>query len=346
MTNFFPPRIEDDEELERLLSEPSDAAVEAMRRVGGDVMLLGVGGKMGLSLAQMARRASDVAETDRRIIGVSRFSDPAVEQALNECGVDTLRGDLLAAEFIDSLPDAPNVIHMAGMKFGTSDRPSATWAANVYMPTLVCRRFVGSRIVAFSTGNVYPLVPVESGGSKETDPCAPVGEYAVTALGRERMFEHFSETLGIPVVLLRLNYAVEMRYGVLVDIARRVWTGKEIDVGMGFVNVIWQGDACAMTLAALADAASPPLVINVAGTEMLSVRDVAEEFGKLLDRPVRCRGKEGDTALLSDGHLGHERYGSPRVDAAQLLQWIAEWVRRGGRTLDRPTHFEVRNGGF
>jgi nucleoside-diphosphate-sugar epimerase len=346
MTNALPERIEDEDELERLLSEPSDAAVEALRRVPGDVMLLGVGGKMGLSLAQMARRAADVAETDRRIVGVSRFSDPAVERALNECGVETIRGDLLDSEFVDALPDAPNVIHMTGMKFGTSGRPSATWATNVYMPTLVCRRFARSRIVAFSTGNVYPLVPIESGGSKETHPCAPVGEYAMTALGRERMFEHFSHTRGIPVALVRLNYAVEMRYGVLVDVAQRVWTGKEIDVGMGFVNVIWQGDACAMTLAALADAATPPRVINVAGAEILSVRDVAEEFGRLLDKPARCSGTEGDTALLSDGHFGHERYGSPRVDAAQLMRWIAEWVRHGGRTLERPTHFEVRDGGF
>lgn len=346
MTNSLPPRIEDEEELERLLSEPTDAAVEAMQRIPGDVMLLGVGGKMGLSLAQMARRASDAAETDRRIIGVSRFSDPAVERALNECGVETIRGDLLDARFVEALPDAPNVIHMTGMKFGTRGRPSATWATNVYMPALICRRFAGSRIVAFSTGNVYPLVPVESGGSKETDPCLPVGEYAMTALGRERMFEHFSHTLGVPVAVIRLNYAVEMRYGVLVDIARKVWDGKEIDVSMGFVNVIWQGDACAMTLAALADPASPPLVINVAGAEILSVRDVAEEFGRLLDRPAQFRGKEGDTALLSDGHLGHARYGSPRVDAVQLMQWIANWVRRGGRTLERPTHFEVRDGRF
>jgi nucleoside-diphosphate-sugar epimerase len=346
MDAFLPSIVENEEHLDGLLSDPSEAAIESLRQTKGDILLLGVGGKMGLSLATMARRAADLAGAACRVIGVSRFSDASVQQQLNKVGVETIRGDLLDAQFVNSLPDAANIVHMTGMKFGTSARPSATWATNVLMPSLVCTRFRNSRIVAFSTGNVYPLVPLESGGSKETDPCGPIGEYAMTALGRERIFEHFSHTLAMPISMIRLNYAVEMRYGVLVDIAQHVWNETEIDVSMGFVNVIWQGDACAMSLAALQHASSPPFIVNVCGSEFLSVRDVADEFGRLMDKPTRCVGKEADTALLSDGALAFERYGRPRVSVERLMQWITEWVRNGGRTLGKPTHFQVRSGSF
>ncbi len=346
MDEFLPSVVENEEHLEQLLSEPSEAAAESLRKIDGDILLLGVGGKMGLSLARMARRTADAVGRRRRVIGVSRFSDSAIERRLNDAGVETIRGDLLEQQFVKSLPDAANVIYMTGTKFGTAQRPSATWATNVLMPAVVCNRFHGSRMVAFSTGNVYPLVPLESGGSKESDPCVPVGEYAMTALGRERIFEHFSEKLAIPISLIRLNYAVEMRYGVLVDIAQQVWHESEIDVSMGFVNIIWQGDACAMSLAALQDAESPPKIVNVCGPELLSVRDVAEEFGQLMGRPVRCFGQEGETALLSDGRSGYERYGRPRVSLERLMQWIVGWIRSGGRTLGKPTHFQVRTGSF
>jgi nucleoside-diphosphate-sugar epimerase len=247
---------------------------------------------------------------------------------------------------LDSLPAAPNVIHLAVMKFGASSSPAMTWAMNVHLPAMVCRRFHSSRVASFSTGNVYPLVPIDSGGSCETDPTGPVGEYAMTALGRERMFAHFSEQFGTPTTLVRLNYAAELRYGVLLDIAQHVFAEEEIDLSMGYANVIWQGDANAMTLASLADAAHPPLVINVAGPELVSVREMAQRFGQLFDKTPRLTGTEAPTALLSDGSKGHEMYGRPRVSVEQLTQWIAGWVRRGGRTLGKPTHFDVRDGRF
>jgi nucleoside-diphosphate-sugar epimerase len=293
-------------------------------------MLLGVAGKMGPTLARMARRASDTAGTARRVIGVSRFSTPGSEEALQAHGIETIRGDLLDESFLAALPDAANVIHMAVMKFGATGNPAMTWAMNVHLPAMICRRFRRSRIVAFSTGNVYPLVPIDSGGSRETDPVGPVGEYAMTALGRERMFDHFSQSLGIPVSLVRLNYAVEMRYGVLVDIGRKVLADEEIDLSMGHANVIWQGDANAMTLAALADASAPPFIVNVAGPELVSVRETAERFGRLLDKTPRLTGTEAPNALLSNGTKGYERYGRPRVSCEQLVHWIAQWIQAGG----------------
>ena len=342
----LPETIDDESRLEELLSEPTEAVVRALGAVEGDVMLLGVAGKMGPTLARMARRASQAAGVQRRIIGVSRFSAPGARQALEACGIETIKGDLLDEAFLADLPEVANVIYMAGMKFGATEDPAMTWAMNVYLPALICRKFRNSRIVALSTGNVYPPVTVESGGSKETDPTDPLGEYAMTALGRERMFEYFSRTLNIPVAIIRLNYAVEMRYGVLVDIARKVFAGRAVDLATGYVNVIWQGDANAMVLAALADTACPPFVVNVAGPEILSVRQTAETFGRLFDKPPQFSGTEAATALLNNGSQGHERYGRPRVDDDRMIRWIAHWVRSGGPTLAKPTHYDVRNGKF
>jgi len=342
----LPATIHDVPQLEELLSEPSEQAIESMRRLDGDLLLLGVAGKMGPTLARMARRASDAAGIPRRVIGVSRFSSPGSQAELESHGVETLRGDLLDEAFLQKLPDAANVIFMTGMKFGASEEASLTWAMNVYLPTLVCRRFAGSRILAFSTGNVYPLVPIDSGGSKEIGPLAPVGEYAMTALGRERMFDYFSRKLSIPTTLLRLNYAVEMRYGVLVDIARQVWSDSPIDLSMGYANVIWQRDANAMALAALADADSPPTVVNCAGPELISVRAAAETFGRLLNKTPRFTGEEQPTALLNNGSQGHARYGRPSVPAATLIEWIADWIAAGKPLLDKPTHFQTRDGKF
>jgi nucleoside-diphosphate-sugar epimerase len=342
----LPDEIHDEQQLEDLLSAPTGAAIDAMGRVEGDIMLLGVAGKMGPTLARMARRASDAAGVKRRIIGVSRFSTPGLEVTLQAYDIETIRGDLLDESFLDGLPEIPNLIHLAVMKFGASNSPAMTWAMNVHLPAMVCRRFRGSRIASFSTGNVYPLVPINSGGSRETNLPGPVGEYAMTALGRERMFAYFSERYKIPTTLVRLNYAAELRYGVPLDIAQRVFSEQEIDLSMGYANLIWQGDANAMTLASLADAASPPFVINVAGPELVSVREMAQRFGQLLDKTPRLTGTEAPTALLSDGSKGHELYGRPRVTVEQLTRWIAGWVRRGGRTLGKPTHFEVRDGKF
>ncbi len=342
----LPEEIQDAETLEELLSRPTPAAVRAMGRIEGDLLVLGVAGKMGPTLARMARRASEAAGVPRRILGVSRFSQPECRAALEAHQIETIQGDLLERQFVDSLPDIPNVIFMAGIKFGTQGNEGRTWAMNVYLPALVCEKFRRSRIVAFSTGNVYGLVPVESTGSVETDPLRPCGEYAMSCLGRERIFEHFSRLYGTPTALVRLNYAVEMRYGVLVDLAQQVYDGQIVDLSMGFVNVIWQGEAIALTLSALPDAESPPLVLNVAGPERLSVRAVCEEFGRILDKPVRFRGQEAPDALLSNGQEAYRRYGPSQVSVRQMSGWIAQWIRRGGARLGKPTHFESRNGAF
>ncbi len=343
---MFPEVIHNVEELEELLSRPSQAAIRALGQVDGDILILGAAGKMGPTLARMARRASDAAGVRRRVWGVSRFSSGEARRELESHGVETIQGDLLESEIVDSLPDAPNVIFMAGTKFGTTGNEPLTWAANTWLPSLVSRRFAASRIVAFSTGNVYGTVPVASSGSRESDPLRPCGEYAMSCLGRERMFEYFSRTQGTRIALVRLNYAVETRYGVLVDLAQKVYDGVTIDLAMGHVNVIWQGDASAMTLAALADAANPPWVVNVAGPEMLSVREVCQQFGRLFGKPVRLTGCEAGDALLNNGEMAHRRYGPPQVSVEKLMRWIAHWVAAGGPTLNKPTHFEEREGKF
>jgi nucleoside-diphosphate-sugar epimerase len=309
-------------------------------------MLLGVGGKMGPTLARMARRALETVGKSNRVIGVSRFSDPEQEQQLHEHGVETIRCDLLDPDQLEQLPDVPNVVFMTGQKFGSTGQEARTWAMNCFLPAMVCRKYRRSRIVAFSTGNVYGLTPVALSGSLETDPLQPVGDYAMSCLGRERMFEHFSRTLSIPTAILRLNYSTEMRYGVLVDLALKVQADQPIDLSMGHLNAIWQADANAMTLQAFDHVSSPPFIVNVAGPELLSVRRIAEEFGRLLDRPATFCNSEAADALLSNGQLGHRLFGYPRVGPQQMIHWIADWVRSGGELLGKPTHFESRDGKF
>lgn len=340
----LPPNIESVAQLEELLSEPTDAVIETLAQLDGDLLLLGVGGKMGPTLARMARRAFDAAGVRRRVLGVARFSNDSLPAQLQEQGIEAIRCDLLDPAQLERLPDVPNVVYLAGMKFGATHQEALTWAMNAYLPGMVSRKFAHSRIVAFSTGNVYGLSPAHLGGARESDPLQPLGDYAMSCVGRERIFEYFSRALGIPMVLLRLNYATEMRYGVLVDIARHVLAGEEIDVTMGCLNAIWQADANAMALRALAHAASPPLVLNIAGPELLSVRRIAEEFGRLLDKPIRIRGVEARDALISNGQQAQFLFGHPRVGVRQMLRWIADWVRRGGANLGKPTHFEVRDG--
>jgi nucleoside-diphosphate-sugar epimerase len=342
----WPSSIADDAQLDDLLSTPSPEAIETMRHLDGDLVVLGVAGKMGPTLARMARRASDAAGVTRRVIGVSRFSEPAHEEALQAHGVETIRCDLLDEAAVARLPDAPLVVYMAGRKFGSTGLESLTWAMNTWLPAVVCRRYAGSRIAAFSTGNVYGLSPVGRGGSTESDAVAPVGEYAMSCLGRERMFEHVSRSAGTRVSLLRLNYATEMRYGLLVDLARKVAAGTPIDLSMGHANVIWQGDANAMSLVALAYAASPPYVVNIAGPDELSVREVCVALGARLGRPVTFTGTEAGDALLSNGARGWSDLGQPQVGLAQLIDWTADWVSRGGASLGKPTHFESRDGRF
>lgn len=341
-----PAPITDVAQLDDRLSEPTPGVIDVLGKLEGDILFLGVGGKMGPTLARMARRASDAAGVRRRVLGASRFSEPGLETSLQAHGIETLPCDLLDPAQLERLPDAANVVFMTGMKFGSTGQEALTWAMNAYLPGLVCQRFRTSRIVAFSTGNVYGLTPVALGGSLETDPLRPLGDYSMSCVGRERIFEHFSRTLGIPLVLLRLNYATELRYGVLVDLARRVHAGEVIDVTMGHLNALWQGDANAMSLEAFALAQTPPRVLNLAGPELLSVRRLAEQFGALLGRPVTFRGAEAADAYLSNGQLGHQLFGYPRVSVGQMVEWIADWVRRGGASLGKPTHFEVRDGNF
>jgi nucleoside-diphosphate-sugar epimerase len=343
---MYPKLIKSVEQLEDLLSEPSQAAIEAMKRLDGDVLLLGVGGKMGPSLSRMVKRASDQAGNRRRVIGVSRFSSPGLKEQLNSQGVETISCDLMNQVDVDGLPDVPNVVYMAGMKFGSTGNESLTWMMNVHVPAMVCRRFARSKIVAFSSGNVYGYSPVSRGGSVESDPLRPVGEYAMTAVGRERMFEHFSRAQGTPTVLLRLNYANELRYGTLVDLANCVWNEQPIDVAMGYFNAIWQGDANAMALASFDHLTSPPRVLNIAGPEILSVRQVAEDFSRRLGKHVTLRGKEANDALLSNSAEAQQLFRRPRVGSEQMIEWIAHWVRSGGASLGKPTHFENRAGDF
>ncbi len=344
MTPFEP--IADTPTLEDKLSEPTPEVVETLRRHPGDLLLLGVAGKMGPSLARMARRAADLAGTSRRIIGVARFSNGSLAGELRQHGIETIRCDLLDEQAVASLPEAPNVIYLAGMKFGATGNESMTWAMNTYLPSVVCRRYARSRIVAFSTGNVYGLSPVAHGGSRETDPPLPVGEYAMSCLGRERMFEFFSRLQKTPVSMIRLNYACDLRYGVLVDLAQKVMAGAPVDLGMGSFNIIWQGDANAFTLRALDCADAPPFLLNLTGTERLNVRETCLELGRLLGQEPVFEGAETGTALLSNTGRLFQLFGKPRVGAASLLGMVADWIKRGGATLNKPTHFESRDGKF
>jgi nucleoside-diphosphate-sugar epimerase len=340
-------RIADTEALDDRLSEPTPETIAALAALPGDIVVLGVGGKMGPTLARMARRAADAAGDRRRIIGVSRFSsESTLEARLQSWGIDTVRADLLDARAYSQLPDAANVVYMAGMKFGSTGQEPLLWAMNAFVPGLVCARYRESRIAAFSTGNVYGLAPVEGGGSREEDGLSPVGEYAMSCLGRERIFQHFARATHTPLAILRLNYATELRYGVLVDIAERIWAGDPVSVSMGHFNAIWQADAAAVSLQALAHASEDSFVLNIAGPERLSTRGVAEELGRRLGRPVRFQGQEGPTAILSDARKAHRLFGFPRVGIDQMIAWIADWTRRGGQKLGKPTHFEERAGRY
>jgi nucleoside-diphosphate-sugar epimerase len=342
----LPDRIRDVDHLEELLSEPTPSVVETMRRLEGDILLLGVGGKMGPSLARMAKRASDAGGVKRRVIGVSRFSTPQLPKQLNEWGIETITADLLDPGALASLPDVPNVVYMAAMKFGTTGQAGRTWAMNAFLPGMVAQQYRHSRIVAFSTGNVYPLAPAIRGGSVETDELVPVGEYGQSALARERIFEHFSRTNGTPMSVMRLNYAVEMRYGVLVDLANKVWTEQPVDIAMCHFNCIWQADANAVVLQAFDHVATPPFVLNVTGPEVLSVRQVCEAFAMRMKREVTFAGTEAADALLSNAGLMAQRFGAPSVPTSRVIEWTADWVMRGGASLGKPTHFETRDGKF
>lgn len=333
-------------ELDELLSTPRVETVEAMRARPGDVVILGAGGKMGPTIARMAARTASLVGDGRRVFAVSRFSDAAVRSALGNAGVETIACDLLDRDAVGQLPDAPNIVFMAGQKFGTSAAPASTWAMNTIVPAICAERYRAAHIVAFSTGNVYPLTDVARGGARETDPLGPVGEYASSALGRERVLEFYSERYRTPVAILRLNYAIDLRYGVLTDIALRVWRGEAVPLAMGHVNIIWQGDACRIALESLARTSTPPLVVNVTGSDTLPVRTLAGSFGRAFGRPVRFKGSERAKALLSNTEKMRASFSAPEVTVEKMVEWVADWIRQGGRLLGKPTHFEERAGAF
>ena len=338
--------IGDIAELEEILSEPTAATVAAMAALKGDIVILGVGGKMGPTLARMAKRASDLAGVSRRVIGVARFSTTGLEKHLQSWDIETHRCDLLDARAYSSLPDAANIMYMAGMKFGATGQESLTWAMNSFLPGLVAERYQNSRIAVFSTGNVYGFSPVNVAGSLESDPPRPIGEYAQSCLGRERIFEHFSRVHQTKMSILRLYYATELRYGVLVDVAQLVFSGQPVPVSTGYMNAIWQADASAQSLQSLLNASTPPLVLNIAGPELLSVRRIAEGFAQRWGKPVRFEGLETGDALLCNAQKACHLFGYPQTTVGQMMTWIADWVERGGASLLKPTHFENRDGNF
>ena len=338
--------IDTEEKLEEALSEPAIVDVDAMSDLEGDILILGAGGKMGPSLAKLARRAIDQSGRAKRVIAVARFSNEHLPAQLAAVGIETISCDLLQPGALASLPDCPNVIFMAAKKFGTTGSEHTTWAMNTYLPGLVAYRFRNSRIVAFSTGNVYPLRTVTGGGATERTAVFPAGEYAQSALGRERMFEYGSTQWGTPVAILRLNYAVELRYGVLVDIALSVYHKQPVDLRMGLVNIIWQRDANSMCLRSIAHCQSPPRILNVTGPETLSVRYVAEEFGRRFGIEPALTGEEAPAALLNNAAEAHKLLGYPTVTPLELIDWIAAWILQGSPLLNKPTHFEIRDGKF
>lgn len=338
----LPDRIADAEVLEELMSRPSEGLVADLERVPGDIMVLGVGGKIGPTLARMAKRAAP----GRRVFGVARFSEPGLRERLQSQGIECIEADLLSREAIAALPDVPNIVFMAGRKFGSSGSQWLTWAMNAHVPALVAERFARSRIVSFSTACVYPFVSTAGAGATEDmEPTAPSGEYANSCVARERLFEHFSHQYGTAGRQLRLSYAIDMRYGVLHDVAQKLVRREPIDLAMGHANIIWQGDSNDWTLRTLAHCTTPISPLNLSGPKV-SIRAVAHALGERLGIAPQLAGQEADTAWLVDCSEARRLYGEPRVDLETMLDWTADWVGRGGATLNKPTHYESRDGQY
>jgi hypothetical protein len=340
----YPDAPSTEPELDDLLARPDRGLIEFIRTVRSPLLILGAGGKMGPSLAWLARRAADAAGHALDIIAVSRFTSPDTRTWLEQRGIQTCAADALDPAAVASLPDAPDIIYLLGLKFGTRRKPADTWATNTLGPARVCERFPRARIVALSTGNVYPLTDIRGGGSREEDPLTPLGEYANAAVGRERIFEFFAARNQTPIALLRLYYAIDLRYGVLVDIGRKVAAREPIRLANGYFNCIWQGDANHRILRALGLAAAVPTAWNLCRPEVFSVRETATRFGKLLANEPRFEGVESDSAFLANATQLCRTLGEPPVTADQMIHWIAHWIRAGGRDLGKPTHFEVRDG--
>ena len=339
-------KISDIDELNELLSEPSQEVIDFMSRLEGDIMFLGVTGKIGPSMARMVAKACKAAGVKKKIIGVSAYWPDGSLKEIEDMGIEAIQGDLLDRAFLDSLPDVENVFYLVGMKFGAEDNLSMTWAVNTLLPALVVERFKDSKIVAFSTGCVYELVPVNEGGSLETDMPRPVGEYAQSCLGRERMFEYGSKKNGTKISLIRLNYAVEMRYGVLVDVAVKVKNEQPVDLSMGYFNVIWQGDANSIIIRSLEQCDSPVEILNVTGDELISLREAAEKFGKIFNKKVTFTGTEAETALLNNSEKAYDLFGKPKTNSDQMIIWIADWIGNDREISGKPTKFQVRDGKY
>jgi nucleoside-diphosphate-sugar epimerase len=342
-TRDLPAGFADEAALEEFMTRPSQALVDELADIDGDIIVLGVGGKMGPTLARLAKRAAP----DRRVYGVARFSEPELADELKAHGIEPITCDLLDRDAVAALPKVKNVIFIAGRKFGSTGAEELTWAMNVHVPGIVAEAFPDSRIVAFSTGNVYPFMPLTTmGATEKVPPQSSSGEYGNSCVGRERIFEYFSRVHGTPGVIFRLNYAIDLRYGVLWDIASKVHAGQPVDVTMGHVNVIWQGDANAQALRALRHAASPPLRLNISGPETLSVRALALAFAERFGNEAVITGREAENALLSNTGEAARLFGYPLIPLNCMIDWVADWVSRGQSSLNKPTHFEVRDGKY
>lgn len=334
------------EDLEHNLSLPGTELIDEVRTWDDGLMVLGAGGKMGPTLCRMAVNAFKEAGKNLDVIAVSRFSNPEEKEKLEAAGVKTISADLMNPESLAELPDCKNIVFAAGHKFGSAGAQSLTWAMNTYLPGMVASRFTDSRIAVFSSGNIYPLVSPSTGGCSEDVSPNPIGEYAQSVLGRERIFEHFSRTNNIPMTMIRLNYAVELRYGVLVDIAQNIVDERPIDLTMGHVNVIWQRDANEIVLRSLAIADSPPTILNLTGPETLSVKWAAEQLAQIIGKQPVFAGDPAPEALLNNASFCFQNFGYPKTTLSQMITLVADWVKRGGETHGKPTGFQVRDGKF
>ena len=333
-------------QLEQDLTKPSAALIADIKKIEGDIILLGIGGKMGVSMGKLAVDALKAAGMNNRVIGVSRFSDTKAKAELEAVGIATIACDLLNDAELQQLPDAKNVIYLAGNKFGTTGKEGFTWAMNAYLPGRVAEKYKNSNIVAFSSGNVLPFVPVTSGGVAENVTPEPIGEYAQSCLGRERIFEYFAKQNQTPILIYRLNYAVDFRYGVLMEIAKSVLNEKEIDLTTENVNVIWQGDANEIALRSLLHCEAPAKILNVTGPEILSIRWIAEEFGKIFNKSPKFINQPAGSALLNNASECHRLFGYPKVTIREIIDITATWINNGGDEFGKATHFQERGGKF